>query len=533
MKVVTAAEMREIDRITIEEMGMPATVLMGLAGRAVADYAFASVPAGGRIAVFCGTGNNGGDGYAAAYFLASRGFLVELFAAGAGSKISETARVYHDLCVKSRLGIRVVASSAELAAIELDVFDCIIDALLGTGFSGPVKGVLADVIRSINDSDCFVLSVDIPSGLGSDGRAPEGEAVIADLTVTIGLPKLSLATFPGKHFTGELAVADIGFPAPLTGSDTIATELVDGEFFSARNIINIEAEYTARADSHKADRGHLLLVGGFDGMEGAIMMAARAAFETGIGLGSLLTTCEARGVIAGLIPELITLSLPRDIESSAPDPAALKAALASLLGQKRYGAVIVGPGMGRGALARAVCDALFSSSREFGIERMLVDGDGLFHLAGFTQRGGQNLSVETIVTPHFKEASLLSGVSVEDLRDDRHGAAGRLARQLSCTVVLKGPATIVSDGVRFLINTTGSPALAAAGAGDVLSGIIGALLLRRFTPLHAGGFGAWIHGRAADIYCSEHTTDVLKSTDLMDYIRKSKQEAGNQFPERS
>ena len=526
MKVVTALEMQEIDRKTIRETGMPAAVLMGLAGRAVADRAVALVPCCGRVAVFAGTGNNGGDGYVAAYFLANAGVSVDLFAVGPDNKTSETARVYSDLCGKAGIGIRRVAAGADLADLDLDAYDCIIDALVGTGFSGAARGITAEVIQAINDSDSYVLSVDVPSGLGSDGRAPEGEAVIADCTVTIGLPKLSLVTFPGKSFTGELYVADIGFPASLTGSDSLKTELIDEDFFRNNDIAGIESEYAARADTHKGERGHLLLVGGFDGMEGAIMMAARAAFETGIGMGSLLTTAAARRIIAGRIPELITLSLAGDHDATAPDPGAIRAALAAIFERNRYGAVLVGPGMGRGPLARAVCDALFTSARDFGIKRMLIDGDGLFHLAGFVKKGKPDSAVSIIITPHFREASLLSGSAVDEIRDDRHGAAGRIARELSCTAVLKGPSSVVTDGDRFLINTTGNPALATAGSGDVLSGIIGALMLRRLSPLQAAGYGAWIHGRAADLFCSDQNTDLLKSTDLLTYIRASKQCSG-------
>jgi hydroxyethylthiazole kinase-like uncharacterized protein yjeF len=193
-----------------------------------------------------------------------------------------------------------------------------------------------------------------------------------------------------------------------------------------------------------------------------------------------------------------------------------------LFEKKQFGAVLVGPGMGRGPLARAVCESIFSSARDFGIKRMLVDGDGLFHLAGFLKHGKPDPSTQIILTPHFKEASLLTGATVEGIRNDRHGSAGSLAKGLSCTAVLKGPSSIITDGDRFLVNTTGNPALAAAGSGDVLSGIIGALMLRRLSPLQAAGYGAWIHGRAADLFCSREKTDLIKSTDLLHYIRASK-----------
>ncbi|HOD16929.1 MAG TPA: NAD(P)H-hydrate epimerase, partial [Spirochaetota bacterium] len=413
MKVVTAGEMQEIDRITIEERGMPAAVLMGMAGRAVADKAAAVLPCGGRVAILCGTGNNGGDGYVAGYYLAHEGFHVDLFAVGAEDKLSDTARVFHELCGRSGIAISSVGTGADLSGLDLDGYDCIIDALLGTGFSGAVRGITAQVIRVINDSDSYVLSIDVPSGLGSDGRAPEGEAVIADRTVAIGLPKISLVTYPGRNYAGELTVAEIGFPPSLTASDSLKTELIDGDFFCKNAINGIESEYAARADTHKGERGHLMLVGGFDGMEGAIMMAARAAFETGVGMASLLTTEAARRIIAGTIPELITTSLSPDLDTAAPDPVAIRAALADLFEKKRFGAVLVGPGMGRGPLSRAVCEALFSLTRDFGISRILIDGDGLFHFAGFLKKGKPDPSTHIIITPHFKEASILSGMSVE------------------------------------------------------------------------------------------------------------------------
>jgi hydroxyethylthiazole kinase-like uncharacterized protein yjeF len=522
MKVVTAREMQEIDRITIQERGLPGEVLMGMAGRAVADHIITCLPHAGRVAIFSGTGNNGGDGFAAAYYLANGGVAADVFLIGSEEKISETSRIYHALCLNGGIRIQAIASAGGLAKLDLDSYDCVVDAILGTGFTGAARGLAAEAIRIINDCDLFVISVDVPSGLGSDGSAPEGEAVIADCTVTIGLPKLSLVTYPGRDFTGDLHVADIGFPRQLRESDTLKNELIDGDYLAKNLIAEIESDYGMRADAHKGARGHLLVIGGFDGMEGAAMMTASAALETGVGLATLLTTGGARSVVAGKIMELITLSFPDGIESSPHRPEKAMQALEAVFDARRYDALVIGPGMGRSRFAYEVFEAIAASAHRFGIRRVLIDGDGLFHCAEYIANGRLDREVEWVVTPHFMEASRLLGISVDEIKDNRHRSAGSLASRLSCAVLLKGPATIVTDGDRYFINTTGSAALATAGSGDVLSGVIGALMLRRFATLQAAAFGAWVHGKAADLYCAEATSDVLKSTDLLPYIRKAK-----------
>lgn len=516
MKAVTAREMQEIDRIAIQERGIPAQVLMGLAGKAVADRILEGCPWIGSAAVFAGAGNNGGDGFVAAYFLANGGVLTEIYLAAPENKISETARIYHTLCKNSGIRIIPVNGPGDLAGVDLESYDCIVDALLGTGSSGLARGAIADAIRAINDSDAYVVSVDIPSGLGSDGAAPAGEAVVADMTVTIGLPKLSLVIHPGRDYAGDLHVADIGFPRSLTESEGISSELIDEDFIARHSIREIEEDYCERPDGHKGERGHLLVIGGFDGMEGAALLAASAAFETGVGLATCLTTASARTNMAGRLPELMTCALPGE---DGDEPVA--EAIDALLDTGRYQAIIIGPGMGRTELARRVFKAALSSAGRHGIGRVLIDGDGLFHLAEALKEGASGCGPGMIVTPHFMEASRIMGISVDEIRQNRHEAAGSLARRLGCTAVLKGPASIITDGSRYCINTTGNAALAAAGSGDVLSGMTGALLLRRLRPLIAASYGVFLHGRAADLCCSERETNLLKSTDLLPYIRRA------------
>jgi NAD(P)H-hydrate epimerase len=350
----------------------------------------------------------------------------------------------------------------------------------------------------------MVLAVDMPSGLPSDGNAPEGDAVYADCTVTIGLPKVSLVTYPGKEYAGVVEVADIGFPVDLTGSENIKRELID-ESYAERFL-----PFASLPDVHKGERGHLLLVGGFEGLEGAIIMTASAAIETGVGLATLFTTAGARDIISGKIPELMTRSLPGEGEIDT---------LQTLLEERRYDGMIIGPGMGRTETARNIFLNLMNLLSETGIRKVLVDGDGLFHLSSYLENNSLPECVDFILTPHFGEASRLLKREVVTIKENRVKAAEDLAEKTGAAVILKGPSSIISGKTGTFINTTGNPALATGGTGDLLSGITGAIMLRE-DAITASSLGAYIHGAAADLYCAENSMDILKATDLIGYIRK-------------
>ncbi|MFH0974604.1 MAG: NAD(P)H-hydrate dehydratase [Spirochaetota bacterium] len=512
MKVVTAEEMQRIDRITIDDTGIPGEVLMGYAGKSIADYVISSFDSLKKIAVFSGTGNNGGDGFVIAYFLFNRGFEVDIYIAGDIHKISDTSNVYLNVCRKS--SIKIILIEDELDKINLECYDLIIDALLGTGFRGSPRGVVKDVIEKVNDSSVEVLSVDLPSGLPSDGEAPRGAVVNADYTVTIGLPKVSLVTHPGIRYTGRLHITDIGFPATLSASPELRIDLLDSDY--AKRHINLSLD----ADSHKGKAGHLLLAGGFDGMEGAIIMSAMSAFETGVGLATLLTTENARKIIAGRIPELITRTLPPFNLQNQPDNI-LKEITDFFKEDRHYDAMILGPGMGRTGYASVIFNFIIDNIKHSGIKKVLIDGDGLYHLSEYLKTKTLPKNISFVLTPHFSEASRLLEMPVDEIINNRLSSAKELAKRTSSVVLLKGPATIITDGNNTLINSTGNPALGTAGSGDVLSGIIGALFLRNMAVPDSAGIGAYVHGLSGDIYVEENNVQILKATDIINNIRLS------------
>ncbi len=500
MKIATASQMKEIDRVTIEERGIPGEVLMYLAGYSVSRYILDHIPIPDHAVVFAGSGNNGGDGFVAAHFLNNAGIKVIIYTTGKPGAFTHSTEIYYNLCLNSGLEIRYVDDNPETITINDD--SIVVDSLTGTGFRGVPRGGLNIIIEAINNSSARVVAVDMPSGLPSDGGAPEGNAVRADYTVTIGLPKVSLVAYPGKEYAGHVQVADIGFPADLTDSESIKRELIDEHY------VKSFLPLTNTPDLHKGERGHLLLVGGFPGFEGAIMMTAAAALETGIGLISLITTMGGRKIIAGKIPELMTRSLGEEGEIDE---------LKRLLEERRYDGIVIGPGMGRAEIASKTFFDIMKLLPDTGIKKVLVDGDGLFHLASYLEKNRLPGQVKFLITPHFGEASRLIKADVGTIKSNRVKAAEELAKKTGAAVILKGPASIVSDGNFTFINTTGNPSLATGGTGDVLSGITGAIMLREDT-LTALCLGTYIHGAAADLHCSRNAADILKATDLIGYI---------------
>lgn len=506
MRIVTSREMREIDRITIEEYGMPGEVLMGNAGRFIADTALEMAGAGGRVLIAAGPGNNGGDGFSAAWYLASRNRSdnpapeTTILLCVPEEKIKGTAYTYMAMC--RNLGIEMLKLEEE-PDFDVAPFDLVIDAMLGIGVEGKVRPPLDRVVRRINESGVRVLSADMPTGLPSEGALDsELEPVEADVTVTMGLPKYSLVTWPGKRYSGRVLVADIGFPSLLT-SRAGSGEVVDEAYVSHR----LEGWQEPDPDTHKGERGRLMIVGGFTGMEGALILAARGALETGVGLCYGVTTEESRRIIAGHMPEMITHSLSGTSGNEIHD----------LLEQYRPDTIVTGPGMGRdertGEIFRNILDQ--SQARDISL---LVDGDGLYHLAEIIRKEKVEHG-ELMITPHFGEASRLLDQPLARLRQDRVRTARELAQATGAKVLLKGPASIVSDGEDILVNSTGTPELATGGSGDVLSGVAGALSARGLPPVESLACAAWLHGKAAEEHSSRYGDRAMRSGEIASWIR--------------
>jgi NAD(P)H-hydrate epimerase len=493
VRVVTAELIRDLDRRAINEIGIPGTVLMENAGRAAADAVVSRFgPASGRsFWIACGTGNNGGDGFAVARLLKLAGADVFVQVAGDPERIRGDARIHYD--VMRRIGLSVSAAPPKASDVK-------IDALLGTGIQGAPREEIASVIEALNDSPGPTVAVDIPSGVDSDtGRAP-GAAVRAELTVTFGYPKLGHFLAPGADLAGELVVSPIGFPWDLLECATpyawIRPDLL-------RPLLPARPR-----EAHKGLYGHLLVIGGSRGMSGAPTMAARAALRTGVGLVTVAAPAAAQPVIASRIDEAMTVALPETGGALAESAAEEALELAG-----RMDAVCLGPGMTRMPGAAAAVRALLRR-----IEKPVVlDADGLNALAEQPDSIAGR-SAPTILTPHPGECARLLQTDTAAIQADRVGSARDAAKRYASIVVLKGARTLVCDGRRpdlpVSINTTGSPGMATGGSGDTLTGIIGAFAARGMDPFDAACLGVYLHGSAGDIAAARIGQDGLTAGDI-------------------
>jgi hydroxyethylthiazole kinase-like uncharacterized protein yjeF len=504
VKVLTAAQMREVDRRTIE-MGIPGVVLMENAGCRVVELLaekFAPLAAQ-RIVVLCGKGNNGGDGMAVARQLFTRfepeWLRVALLAAPEELK-GDAALNYRMLQACGCAVAREVTGDTRMATI-------VVDALLGTGIKGPATGEMLAAIREINGGFPLakVVAVDIPSGMPSDAGEPVGEQARADYTVTFTAPKPAHALAPNSDLVGELRVAAIGSPEEMfEGDSSIWLSLVQPAMFG------LLLQPRARS-GHKGTYGHVLAIAGSHGKTGAAAMCGMAALRAGAGLVTVASEESAIPVIAGHAAELMTEALSG-------------AGLARLVEKKDV--IAIGPGLGGSAETVAMVRRAFA---EFA-QPMVTDADALNALAGTAWTGAGKVRV---LTPHPGEMARVCGKTTAEISADRLGAARGLASERQVTVVLKGERTLIAfpDG-RVWINPTGTPAMGTGGTGDILTGLT-AGLLAQFPKNRDLAIAAavYLHGLAGELGAAELTEKCLVATDLLRYLPAALEECAR-FPNR-
>ncbi len=486
--VLTAEQMQALDRETIEEIGLPGVVLMENAGRAVAGAAMRELGgrsdacvSGARIAVVCGAGNNGGDGFVVARCLRAWGAGATVYFAGSEDKLrGDAATHYH---VYRRVGGEVVSiATADALAAAKDAIiesDAVIDAVFGTGLSREVRGHARDVIEVMNESVGRRIAVDLPSGVSADTGEPLGVAFRADLTVTIAFRKVGITAQPGFSFAGRVEVAEIGIPEDLAAARGV--RLARLEPSDVRGSLP-----SLDPNDHKNRRGHALVVAGSPGKRGAARLAAWAALRCGAGLATIAAPHGGGEVYA---PDPI---MTTELDADAPNAAKALALLA-----ERAQVIAMGPGMPTSARAR---DFVREAVTTLEVP-LVLDADALNHLAAAPGALASSRA-PVVITPHPGEAARLLACRGSEVQADRVAAARRLAETTRAVVVLKGARTLVCDGVSgddvVTINPTGGPALATAGAGDVLAGVIAALVGQGMAPGRAARLGCYLHGLAAD-----------------------------------
>jgi ADP-dependent NAD(P)H-hydrate dehydratase / NAD(P)H-hydrate epimerase len=507
MRVLNTQQMREADRRTIDEIGIPSVVLMENAGRqavAAMEAAFDGL-ASSHVGVLCGQGNNGGDGFVVARTLLQRGIEASVFLLGSVSEVRGDART--NLEILGRIGLTVVeitsAQEWELHFSEISECDLLVDAILGTGFHGRLSGLLETVVADVNDLGVPVVAIDIPTGLSADSHQIEGDAIDAAMTVTLAAPKIPLVLPPADTHAGDLVIADIGIPHPIIDD-------VEGPYLELLTRDRMRELVPARAaESHKGDFGRVLIVAGAVGKTGAAHLAALGALRSGAGLVTIAAPRSCVPILASMAAEYMTEALDETPEGTI-DYAALDRVL-----DLKADIIAVGPGIGTTPSTSAFVQALVERA---GVP-LILDADALNAFGEEPERLLGRDGVDVIITPHPGEMARLMGTTIEAVQVDRLSAARDFAAAHKLHVVLKGHRTVVAGpDNRAFLNLTGNAGMATGGTGDVLTGMLAAWFAQLLDAEAACKIAVYLHGAAGDLAEADEGEVSLVATDLVAHI---------------
>ncbi len=494
---VSTLEMAELERQTAEDLGLQTRIMMELAGSAVAGVVQRRPRKSGRIVVACGPGNNGGDGFVAARSLANRGLSVDVYV------FAERVRLRGDaksaFAALEKLGgvpVRFVEDARALYdfAAATRGAALVIDALLGTGAKGDLRGVIADAIDAMNESGVSVISVDVPSGVDADTGAVSSRAVQAEHTVALGFGKRGHFLHPGAQHAGTVEIADVGVPNAFADKLGIVGRVIDRS--DGPSLLR-----KRDGSAHKGTFGRVVAVAGAPHTPGAALLALAGALRAGAGNVTWAADAESIRHAHALAPEVML----RLRAGEATD-----AWVASIL--ERASSLVIGPGLGDGPEATELVAALIAESTV----PICLDADGLNILAK-TPGLWESAKAPMVLTPHPKEMARLVGVTVDDVQRDRVAMALQLSVARRCSVVLKGAGTVIADGDGgVIILSAGNPGMAVGGSGDVLAGVIGALLANGLAPAEAAQAGALLHACGGDVAAERHGQAGLRPSDIVE-----------------
>ena len=485
---ITSTEMRALE-LNAEYFGVSRLQLMENAGHNVASEIASRFKPDKSIAVFCGLGGNGGDGFVAARHLSSKGFKVKVILAGNDKQIAHKEALENWKALqflKESIPIHEVYDSSLIPEVNAEI---VIDALLGTGTKGKLRPPILQLVGKINAINAFRVAIDVPTGIDADTGEVLGKAVITNLTITFHKTKKGLEN--AKDYVGELVVKDIGLPkefAKLAGPGDV-----------------LFVTKPRPPKSHKGDFGRLLVIGGNETFSGAPALVALAALRTGVDLTYVAAPTETAYTISSMSPNLITIKL--DGEHLNPS---------NLSALRRYieiaNAVVLGPGLGLHTETREFVKAIVEAVEGAG-KPLLLDADGLKAFAEFKRP----LNVPLVLTPHAGECVILTCEKLPENFNERVAVVQRTAAELAAVILLKGPVDIISNGKSFKLNFTGNAAMTVGGTGDVLSGVVGAFLAQQIDPFEAAVVGAFVNGAAGDFVFEEKGYHMV-STDLLEWV---------------
>jgi len=500
--------MSKIDKFSIEEIGIPGIVLMENAALKVVEEILKMLDgkvSGTKIVILAGKGNNGGDALAVARHLYNKGAKTSVYILSEKDKIRGDAAI--NLGILDKIGIQckvtIEPAIVETLKSELIEADLVVDGIFGTGINGEVTGLTAEIINIVNQFSKRIISIDIPSGVSGESGKVMGTCIKASRTVTFGLPKIGLVIHPGCEYTGDLVIADIGFPSKAIEQIDINTYMLDEGIVSA--VLPLRHKNT-----NKGDYGRVLIITGSTGMTGSGSLTAKAALRSGAGLVYLGVPKTLAHLYGTGALEAITLPL---------EDCGMGSLSSKCIGQIKKiicskNVIAVGPGLSVSDDIFEVIEYIISTSEV----PLVLDADAL-NAVSRDVSVLRKLKAEAVITPHPGEMSRLTGVSIKDIQENRIEVARDFARKWKVVTVLKGSRTVIADpdGTVY-INTTGNPGMATAGSGDVLTGIVAALIGQGVKPQSAAAAGVYIHGLAGDLAASESGELSLIAGDITNHL---------------
>lgn len=499
--LVSAGEMKEYDRNTMEFFGVPPMVLMERAALAAAEEIGQRFPCGGRVLVAAGSGNNGGDGIAVGRILKLRGFAVDFYLAGERRKCSKETEAQIKIIEKYGCPLQ--------SKMEDKEYDIIVDALFGIGLSRELEGRFAEAVRKINESGAFICSIDIPSGIHTDNGRVMGEAVKAALTVTFGWKKLGHVFYPGSQYGGKIVCRDIGITREsfLEKAPRVYTYTGDAGYgMPCRD-----------GGGNKGTFGKVLVIAGSVNMSGACELCAKAAYRTGAGMVKVITPEENRTIVQSGVPEALLSTYRADGE--------ILGELHNILeeGMRWADCIVIGPGIGTGEKVHAILKKVLEEEKK----PLVIDADGLNLLARdpelkccLESRKMKEGRGQIILTPHLAEFARLYGCTLDEAKQDILRKPGELADRYGCIVVCKDARTVVAvpGKEEIYMNTSGNDGMATAGMGDVLAGVIGGLLAQGMETRQSAVLGVYIHGAAGDRAAEQKGRYALMAGDVVECL---------------
>lgn len=487
--ILTGKDIKELDRYTIQNVGIPSLVLMENAARAAAQYIMEKALSK-KILVVCGVGNNGADGLCIYRILKIQGVLCDCLIVGEEHKATE------EFCAQKKIIENL--SFGFLRECQFEKYDVILDALFGVGLSREVSGIFAKTIEKINAANANVYAIDIPSGISSDSGKVCGCAVKADRTVTFGYRKTGCVRYPGKKYCGHLHVCDIGYSSDICG--------ILG--FQRKYCTDKDLEAVPKRDSsgNKGTFGKILIIAGSEKYCGAAILACKAAYRMGAGMVKLVTHKENKAAFCRAVPEALSLFYEDKLSE------AFEEELGSSIQWAQ--AIAAGPGLSQSENAEKLLDFVLNHC---GSKRVILDADAL-NLLSQKETLKEKLSKTMILTPHVMEMARLAGKELDIIKDYPEETAEAFANRYHCNVVLKDATTISTNGAEFFYNLSGNSGMATAGSGDVLTGILAAVSVWNMPIWQVMALGVYIHGKAGDLAAKKYGEYGMTANDMINKL---------------